>query len=85
MYAANGKALGGQKQNAWGSNGEHKIEVDASGNVISDERLGTGVDNKDTVPIHVNPNTIILPNKKVKLPGGQEIIPSRYYEQTGDL
>lgn len=85
LYAANGKALGGQKQNAWGSNGEHKIEVDASGNVISDERLGTGVDNKDTVPIHVNPNTIILPNKKVKLPGGQEIIPSRYYEQTGDL
>lgn len=85
LYAADGKALGGQKQNAWGSNGEHKIEVDGFGNVLSDERLGTGVDNKDTVPIHVEPNTIILPNKEVKLPGGQKIIPSRYYEQTGDL
>ena len=85
LYAADGKPRGGREQNAWGSNGEWKIEVDASGNVISDERLGTGVDNKDTVPIHVNPNTIILPNKKVKLPGGQEIIPSRYYEKTGDI
>ena len=85
LYAAEGKPFGGRKQNGWGSNGEHKIEVDGFGNILSDERLGTGIDNKDTVPIHVNPNTIILPNKKVELPGGLKISPSRYYEQTGDL
>jgi len=85
LYAAGGKPFGGKEQNGWGSNGEHKIEVDDFGNILSDVRLGTGIDNKDTVPIHVEPNTIILPNKKVELPGGLKISPSRYYEQTGDL
>lgn len=85
LYAAGGKPFGGKKQNGWGSNGEYKIEVDNFGNILSDVRLGTGVDNKDTIPIHVEPNTIILPNKKVELPGGLKISPSRYYEQTGDL
>lgn len=75
----------GKYKNAYGANGEQMIQKGPNGEVLSDQRLGTGMDNKDTVPIYVNNNTEILSNKFGELPNGVKVRPSEYYRQTGDL
>ena len=78
-------ALSSKFKNAYGANGEQMIQKGPNGEVLSDQRLGVGMDNKDTVPIYVNNNTEILSNKFGELPNGMKVRPSEYYRQTGDL